>query len=83
LASAGHHGHGLTSQLFGYLVMIIALSMIFLAVRDHRNKNLGGVIKFLPAFGLVCSSRSLPALPTRWVGKSIWRPRTTRSWTIT
>jgi hypothetical protein len=52
LASAGHHGHGLTSQLFGYLVMIIALSMIFLAVRDHRNKNLGGVIKFLPAFGL-------------------------------
>lgn len=52
LASAGHHGHGLTSQLFGYLVMILALSAIFLAVRDHRNKNLGGVIKFLPAFGL-------------------------------
>jgi len=32
--------------------MIVALSMIFLAIRDYRNKQLGGVIKFLPAFGL-------------------------------
>ena len=32
--------------------MIVALSMIFLAIRDYRNKKLGGVIKFLPAFGL-------------------------------
>ncbi|HVK80448.1 MAG TPA: DUF4199 family protein, partial [Verrucomicrobiae bacterium] len=46
------HGHGFSSQWLGYLVMIVALSMIFLAVRDYRNKKLGGVIKFLPAFGL-------------------------------
>lgn len=45
-------GHATTSLGFGYLVMIIALSTIFLAIRDHRNKKLGGVIKFLPAFGL-------------------------------
>ena len=45
-------GHATTSLWFGYLVMIIALSTIFLAIRDHRNKKLGGVIKFLPAFGL-------------------------------
>jgi hypothetical protein len=32
--------------------MIVALSMIFLAIRDYRNKHLGGVIKFFPAFGL-------------------------------
>lgn len=45
-------GHATTSLWFGYLVMIIALSTIFLAIRDHRNKKLGGVIKFLPALGL-------------------------------
>jgi hypothetical protein len=45
-------GHATTSLWFGYLIMILALSMIFLAIREHRNKQLGGVIKFLPAFGL-------------------------------
>jgi len=41
-----------SSEWFGYTIMLAALSTIFLAVRDYRNKNLGGVIKFLPAFGL-------------------------------
>jgi hypothetical protein len=45
-------GHATTSLWFGYLIMILALSTIFLAIREHRNKKLGGVIKFLPAFGL-------------------------------
>ena len=45
-------GHAFSSLWLGYLVMIVALSMIFLAIRDYRNKQLGGVIKFLPAFGL-------------------------------
>ncbi len=45
-------GHAFSSMWFGYLVMIVALSMIFLAIRDYRNKTLGGVIKFLPAFGV-------------------------------
>jgi hypothetical protein len=51
---AGGHGTGhlFSSQVFGYLVMIVALSMIFLAIRDYRNHRLGGVIRFLPAFGL-------------------------------
>ena len=52
LADGPGLGHGFSSQVFGYLVMIVALSMIFLAIRDYRNKTLGGVIKFLPAFGL-------------------------------
>jgi len=51
-ANGPGQGHGFASQIFGYLVMIVALSMIFLAIRDYRNKQLGGVIKFLPAFGL-------------------------------
>src|SRR5690242_14154557 len=45
-------GHLFSSQFFGYLVMLVALSMIFVAIREHRNKRLGGVIKFLPAFGM-------------------------------
>lgn len=45
-------GHATSSLWFGYLVMIVALSMIFLAIREYRNKRLGGVIKFFPAFGL-------------------------------
>lgn len=46
------NGHVLSSQWLGYLVMLVALSMIFMAVRDYRNRHLGGVIRFLPAFGL-------------------------------
>jgi len=40
------------TEWFGYTVMLVALSTIFLAIRDYRNKNLGGIIKFLPALGL-------------------------------
>lgn len=42
--------HGDSSLWFGYLVMIVALSLIFLGVKRHRDRNLGGVIKFGPAF---------------------------------
>jgi hypothetical protein len=36
----------------GYLIMLIALSTIFMAIKKHRDTNLGGVIKFWPALGL-------------------------------
>lgn len=52
LAGGQGHGHALSSQWLGYLVMIVALSMIFLAIREYRNNKLGGVIKFMPAFGV-------------------------------
>ena len=35
---------------FGYLIMLLALSMVFIAVKRHRDGPLGGVIGFLPAF---------------------------------
>ncbi len=41
-----------SSEWFGYLVMIVALSMIFLGVKRYRDNELGGVIRFLPALGL-------------------------------
>lgn len=38
--------------LIGYASMLIALSAIFIAIKRHRDRDLGGVIKFLPAFGM-------------------------------
>jgi uncharacterized membrane protein YhaH (DUF805 family) len=37
------------SHLLGYLVMIVALSMIFLGVKQYRDRNKGGVILFRSA----------------------------------
>lgn len=45
MALGGH-----SSVITGYLIMLVALSTILLAVKQHRDRELGGVIKFLPAF---------------------------------
>ena len=39
----------LSGQLFGYLTMLVALTLIFVGVKRHRDLNHGGVIKFVPA----------------------------------
>jgi hypothetical protein len=39
-------------MLVGYLTMLIALSAVFLAIKRHRDVDLGGVIRFWPALGL-------------------------------
>jgi len=36
----------------GYLTMLIALSTVFAAIKRRRDGDLGGVIRFWPAFGL-------------------------------
>jgi hypothetical protein len=41
-------GHG--SVLTGYLIMLVALSVILIGVKQHRDRELGGVIKFTTAF---------------------------------
>jgi hypothetical protein len=38
--------------LIGYLTMLIALSAVFVAVKRHRDAELGGVIRFWPALAL-------------------------------
>jgi len=36
----------------GYLIMLVALSTIFIAIKHRRDVEQGGVIRFLPALGL-------------------------------
>ena len=36
----------------GYLIMLVALSAVFVAVKRRRDVDLGGVIRFWPALGL-------------------------------
>lgn len=42
----------LGGMLIGYLTMLVALTAVFLGVKRYRDKHLGGVIRFLPAFGV-------------------------------
>lgn len=43
-------GGGSFGMLVGYLTMLVAMSMIFVGVRQYRNNELGGVIRFSTAF---------------------------------
>ncbi|HET9160949.1 MAG TPA: DUF4199 domain-containing protein [Caulobacteraceae bacterium] len=44
------NAHG--SVWLGYLIMLVALSAILVGVRQHRDRELGGVIRFWPALGV-------------------------------
>lgn len=37
------------AAFYGYLSMILGLTAVFVGIKQHRDKALGGVIKFLPA----------------------------------
>jgi hypothetical protein len=41
-----------TSLWFGYLVMLVALSLIFVGVKRYRDVECGGIVRFGRAFGL-------------------------------
>ena len=49
--AAGTSNHT-TSLWFGYLVMLVALSLIFVGVQRYRDIECGGIVKFGRAFGL-------------------------------
>lgn len=45
-------GHGMLGMAVGYAVMLVALSVVFLAIKRERDVAGGGVIRFWPAFGM-------------------------------
>ena len=53
---------GAIGMAIGYLTMLIALSTIFVAVKRRRDLELGGVIRFWPAFGLGLAISSVAGL---------------------
>lgn len=50
LAVAGDGNHIAALQWAGYLIMIVALTMIFVGIKRYRDQTLGGVIRFGTAF---------------------------------
>ena len=44
------HDSWTSSHFFGYTLMLVALSLVFFGVKRYRDRDRGGVIKFLPAF---------------------------------
>ena len=51
-AVSGTLVHGAVGMAIGYLTMLVALSLVFVAIKRHRDLELGGVIRFWPAFAL-------------------------------
>lgn len=47
-----HHTPESWSMVIGYLMMLVALSTIFIAVKRQRDLDQGGVIKFWPALAM-------------------------------
>lgn len=43
------HEYGM---LIGYTTMLVALNLVFVAIKRRRDEELGGVIRFWPAFGI-------------------------------
>jgi len=39
-------------MVIGYTTMLVAFSMVFIAIKRHRDNDLGGIIRFWPAFAL-------------------------------
>lgn len=41
-----------SGMIAGYLIMFVALTMVFVGIKQYRDKSLGGVIRFGQALGL-------------------------------
>jgi len=42
----------ITGMLFGYLIMLVSLTMVFVGMKAYRDMVLGGVVRFMPAFAV-------------------------------
>ncbi|MDG2520432.1 DUF4199 domain-containing protein [Caulobacter segnis] len=50
VAAGGDQPHG--NVWLGYLIMLLGMAAVFIGVKQHRDRTLGGVIRFLPALGV-------------------------------
>ncbi len=50
LVANAEPGSAATSHFTGYLIMLLALSLVFVGVKRLRDRELGGAIRFVPAF---------------------------------
>ncbi len=57
----GHVG-GAWGMVVGYTIMLIALTTVFVAIKRRRDTELGGVIRFWPAFGYGLAISSVAGL---------------------
>jgi hypothetical protein len=57
-----HHLTFFAEQWFGYLVMLVAMTFVFVGVKRYRDVEKGGVIKFLPALGMGVSIAVVAAI---------------------
>lgn len=53
---------GTAGMIAGYLSMLVATSFVFIGVKRYRDTELGGVIRFWPAFGLGLGISAIAAL---------------------
>ena len=58
----GPEGGVTHSYWFGYSVMLVALTFIFVGVKRYRDIECGGVIRFLPALGMGLAIATVAAL---------------------
>ena len=52
MTSIPEHGSMGASMLLTYVVMLLALSMVFVGIKQYRDRELGGVIQFVPALAV-------------------------------
>jgi hypothetical protein len=60
--ASGDHQPTSSGVIVGYATQLIALIFVFLGVKAHRDNALGGVIKFLPAFGIGLAISAIASL---------------------
>lgn len=56
------HTGGVMGMVVGYLTMLVALSMVFVGVKQYRDAVLGGVIRFSTAFWMGLGISAVAAL---------------------
>lgn len=49
-------------MLLGFTTMLVAFSLIFVAIKQHRDRDLGGRIGFWPAFGMGLAISAIASL---------------------